>query len=238
MKRSPLALLIMTGLLTSASAADTKPSERFIQVMGEGEVKVEPDEVTLGFQIETFGRDLKEVQAENAQRTASVMETLKKFNVPPKDIQTSHAQISPRYDFNNGKRKFREYYSIKSFTLKLRDLSNYGAVLNALMDSGVENVGGVVFGSSKEKQLQLEARRKAAQDAKIKAEALASELGVKVGKPLSISENTFGGPPMPMFRAKAANMAMMAEAAPMPEDSLAGGEMEIKTQVTIQFELQ
>jgi uncharacterized protein YggE len=77
-----------------------------------------------------------------------------------------------------------------------------------------------------------EARKRAVADARRKAELLAGEAGVVLGRPLSISESGGSMPrPMPMYRAAPA-MAMAA-----PEVPVAGGELDLTVSIDIVYEL-
>ncbi len=225
-----LGMLFLLTLEVIVQAADAP--ERFVQVSGEGEVKVEPDIALTQVQIETTGKDLKQVEAENVRKSAAVLDTLKKLGVATSDIQTTSVQISPRYDYVNGRQQFREYGASKSFSVKLRDLSAYGKVINGLIQAGVGSIGGVQFASSKQETLEAEARKKAALDAKTKAEALAAQLGVKMGKVISIVEEGGGN------IGSVTPMRAMAMSKGMPEDTLSAGEITVTAHLTVKFELQ
>ena len=233
MKRIMLMAILCFYVGTLRGAEKEKTYERTIHVFGEGEINVAPDEAQFGFQIQSFGAKIKDVQKQNASKTNELMETLKKLGIPAKDVQTSHVRIEPQYDFSSGKRKFREYAAFKGFTIKLRELENYGAVMNGLIDAGVEQAGGLTYGSSRVKQLSEDARKAAVLDAKAKAESMAGPLGVTVGRVIKIEEETSSEPVMPM---RAMAMGMMADKAAAP-DALSTGEIQIKTKVYVQFEL-
>ena len=70
-------------------------------------------------------------------------------------------QISPRYDFDKGKRKFVEYTAHKSFVVTLNTVTGYGDALAAAMDAGVDDVGGLEFFSSRMPALKDNARNSA-----------------------------------------------------------------------------
>jgi uncharacterized protein YggE len=61
----------------------------------------------------------------------------------------------------------------------LRDLSQYDALMEGLVNEGVNKIDNVVFQSSKLAQYQSEARKLAMKDAKLKAEDYVSVLGQK-----------------------------------------------------------
>jgi len=75
----------------------------------------------------------------------------------------------------------------------VRDLSLVGQVLGAAMRSGANEVRGLRMEVSQKREAMVEARSLAAEDARQKAEHLASLHGVQIGPVLEISEEGRGG---------------------------------------------
>jgi uncharacterized protein YggE len=232
MRRFLLASLCLAALTPVLRAADPVPPPA-IEVTGEGEVKVEPDQVRLRFGIETFGPKLADVQNENAKRSAALIDALKKKGVKAADIQTEAVQINPRYDFDKAKRKFVEYTAHKSFVVTLNNVAGYGDALGAALDAGVDEVGGLEFLSSRMNALKDEARKAAVLDAKKRADLLAGALGQSAGRAIRIQENNVDAPQPVMFRAA----RMMAADAAVP-DAVAPGQITVRSSVFVQFELK
>ena len=106
-----------------------------------------------------------------------------------------------------------------------------------LVDSGINNIQGVEFKSSKIKEHERQARKNAMLDAKQKAEDYVSVLaGQKVGKALVISDNSYTNYPRPMY-SEMKTMALADEGG-MPKETLAIGEIEIVSTVTVSFVLE
>lgn len=230
MKRFSLCILF----LAATALAAPNDERRSIQVSGEGTVKVVPDEVKLQFGIESNNRSLVQAKDDNTARSKKVIDALKKFNVSSKDIQTGFVQISPRYDYVNGRQSFAGYTANKQIAVTLKDIDNYGKILNAVVDAGADHVSGVQFDTSKTDELKKEARKRAIADAKAKAEMLAGELNQKIGPPLFIQE---GDVPVAFPNVPGGAMRAM-EAKASPEDTLSPGEITIRASVTVRFQLQ
>src|SRR4030095_3981219 len=81
----------------------------------------------------------------------------------------------------------------KSIQVKLTDIEAFEALLTGLLTNGVNNVHGIEFRTSQLRKHRDTARAMAVRAAKEKADALASELGVKCGKVYSIDANDAGG---------------------------------------------
>jgi uncharacterized protein YggE len=72
---------------------------------------------------------------------------------------------------------------------------------------------------------------------KEKATALATELGQKVGKPISVSESSYN---MPMYKGNRMmqNVTYSDESAGSSGEVIALGQIEIKANVSVTFELE
>jgi uncharacterized protein YggE len=83
-------------------------------------------------------------------------------------------------------------------------------------------------------QYQSEARKLAMKDAKQKAIDYVSVLGQKVGKALTISDNSQSYYPQPMYEAMRMTKSDSAE----PRETLAVGEINIVANVSVSFVLE
>jgi uncharacterized protein len=74
--------------------------------------------------------------------------------------------------------------------VKVNDLSQSGDVIDSDSEAGANSINSIQFtvSDAKQKELQSQALTKAAEDAKIKAQNIASSLGVRLVKPTHISE--------------------------------------------------
>jgi uncharacterized protein len=106
-----------------------------------------------------------------------------------------------------------------------------GQLIDAAMQAGANNVSRLVFTLKDEQAAQLEALREASAKAKLKAEAVAASLGLKI---IRISTVTEGERTIqPVFRQV---MAARAEAAPVPTP-IEPGTVEIRSTVTLTVEV-
>jgi len=81
----------------------------------------------------------------------------------------------------------------KSIEIKLTSMESYEGILKGMLTNGVNTVHGIEFRTSQLRKHRDTARAMAIQAAKEKADALASELGVKRGKVYTINANDWGG---------------------------------------------
>lgn len=120
------------------------------------------------------------------------------------------------------------YNASNSVEVTIRNLDSAGKVLSAATSAGANQVYGLRFELEDLTALQAEARKKAVEDARSRAERLAQLSGTKLGPAISIVEVDGGGSgPVPMMA-----MAKMADAAPVER-----GELTISTTVQIVYGL-
>src|SRR6187551_809643 len=110
--------------------------------------------------------------------------------------------------------------SKQTIMVKVRDTNTTGAILDGLAKAGVTNVSGPNFTIDDEETIKAQARAKAIDDAKAKAEVLADQLGVRLGRIISFNES--GN--YPSYYAKAEMMNAAGDMAQAPTPSLPTGE--------------
>ena len=183
---------ILLSLATAVLSLAIAQAEPQIDVTGNAEVKVAPDEITISTGVETRDAQLNVATRQNDERIASALAFLKKSGVPDKDVQTDFIQVQPDYGPGNDAVEPRFYIARKSIEVKLTSITNLEAIVTGLLNNGVNNIQNVEFKTTQLRKYRDQARAMAITAAKEKADALCKELDVKRGKPLSInaSENT------------------------------------------------
>ncbi|MBF02468.1 MAG: hypothetical protein CMP76_04145 [Flavobacterium sp.] len=231
MKKAILTLLLVgTTMMNQAQENKLTPISQ-VTVSGEGKVKVTPDEAVITVGVEYTGTDAKEVKKKNDETVDLVLKTIKSKGIPASDFQTQQVSLYKNYDYQTKK---NNYVASQTIKIHLKDLSKYESVMMDLVNSGINQIQGVEFKSSKMKQYETEARKKAVMDAKMKAEDYVSVLNQKIGKAISISDTTAPSYPQPMYRNVMAKGLEMDAA----NETLAIGEIEINANVTISFVLE
>lgn len=227
------AILILSLLLVTMSYAQEQKQVPIINVSGEGKVKVAPDQALISISIETKGTKAEEVKRENDKKMDAILKSIKNSNIAKEDFQTQRVSLNPNYDYE--KKKYN-YVATQTVQVLLKDLSKYDTLMEGLINEGINRIDNVEFKSSKMIQLQSDARKLAIKDAKAKAEDFVSVLGQKVGKAVLISDNSQSyNPPQPRMYAMKASMAMDESAT---RETLAIGEIEITSNVSVNFVLE
>lgn len=225
-------VLMLSILFMSMSYAQEVKQVPQISVNGEGKVKVVPDQATILATIETKGNNAKEVKKQNDQKMEAVLKFIKKMNLAPADYNTQRVSLNPEYDYE---KKKHNYNATQTIEILLKDLSKYDELMEGLVDEGINRIDNVTFQSSKLAQYQSEARKLAMKDAKLKAEDYVSVLGQKVGRAMTISDNSQTYYPQPI---RYAAMKMEMSDTQAPRETLAVGEINITANVSASFILE
>ena len=227
------AALILFTLCTIASQSQEMKPVPMVSVNGEGKIKVAPDQALLSVSVESKGSKATDVKKENDTKMDAVLKYIKKMNIAKEDYQTQRVSLYPNYDYE---KKKNYYQATQTVVILLKDLNSYDALMDGLVDLGINRIDNVEFKSSKMEQLQSDARKLAIKNAKAKAEDFVAPLNQKVGKAITISDNSQTYyPPRPMYEMK--TMAM-ADGAAAPRETLATGEIEIVVNVSVSFSLE
>jgi len=203
-----------------------------LDVSADGQVTRAPDIVTVSAGVVTQASNAAAAMGENAKRMAATVAALKRAGVTDKDIRTASIGLQPQYRYtDNQPPAITGYQASNSLTVTFRDIGRTGAILDALVAAGVNQIGGPDFALEHPDAALDEARVQAVQRARAKAEVYAKAAGLSIKRIVAIGES--GGyspqPPRPM---------MMAMARAKEATDLQPGEEKIGVTVNVTFELQ
>ncbi|MBM3216627.1 DUF541 domain-containing protein [Candidatus Poribacteria bacterium] len=201
-----------------------------IRVSGVGTVTVKPDIVYASIGVQTFNADAQVATADNNSRSDAVIGALKALGIDEKDLKTSAFSIVPVRDWSKPEAVVVGFQVNNTLTVTIRDLTLVGKALQASIDAGANNINSVAFTVDDPTAAKRDARTKAIQDAHDRAETMAKEAGVDLGKPTSIVETSYGGPPI--YRTSADSKAGGEVVVPVQP-----GELELTVTVDVVYEI-
>ena len=198
MKKSYQSLLAIVSVFvfiflntTTIQAAEGPALKNTIQVNGKSTIKVKPNIAYINMAVETENKDAKLAQEANAKATNQVKTDIKtKYNITGTDISTRYYTVRPAYDYVEGKQIFKGYVVEHSLTITVRDLARVGEIVDTLVESGATSISNIQFEILDSDATYNLALQKAVENATSKATAIATTLGVKVAKPISITEQS------------------------------------------------
>ena len=200
-----------------------------LEISAEGRTTRVPDLAIVQAGVTTQAPTAGEAYTQGNARMARVIAALRAAGIAERDIQTSNMSLQPQYrNRENQDPVIFAYQASNTVTVKFRDVSRAGAILDILVREGANNISGPNLTLSKPEEAMDEARVDAVTRARARAELYAKAAGLRVDRILLISESG-GMSPMPMagLRGFAADKAEV-----MP------GEQEVNVTVTVRFLLK
>ena len=210
-----------------------------VSVQGMSEFEVAPDLAKIRFRLETRSLTAQDAQLKNRQAQDSVIAALTQAGVRKSDIETTDYRVDRwvEWDYDMQRQVDKGYIVTNSFIVSTKELERVGALLDAGIQAGANNVDSISFelSDAKDKEVKTEALKQAAQNARDKASALADGAGVRLGKVLSLQENSY----VVMPYARYDTMAMKAEmgAPEVPPTAISPQSVQVSAQVSVSYEI-
>jgi len=224
----------IAGPALSVSAADTASGNpHIISVDGTGRVKIHPDVADLSVGVLVQRDRAGDASADAASEMSKVIEALKAQGIAEDDIQTTTLSLDPVYDYNRDPAALTGYSATNIVSVTIRDLTKVGTTIDAAVEAGANNVGGLTFRLDDTSKAETQARNAAMAQAKAKADELAAAAGVRVTGVISITESS-SSVPMPIYYGQAAAGAMR-DAASTPVQA---GNVEIDVTVSVVYSME
>lgn len=201
-----------------------------ISVPGRGAVRVAPDVADVRLGVQTIRPTASEARSAAASTMDAVLAALRSGGIAPEDLRTSLLSLDAVRDYSDGSQRITGYQLANTVEATIRAIDAAGSLIDSALGAGATSLDGLTFRLDDPTEALAEARRLAVADARRRANTLADEAGVTVGRVMAIIEGggSAPGPPRPvaLFRAKA------AEAHETPVEA---GTSELAVDVTVEF---
>jgi uncharacterized protein len=229
MLRIPLLALAVAGVLVLAgpgrpgqAGAVSTGSQRSLTVTSSGSASATPDRAAFSFGVQSQAKTALGAMNANNAEMRKVIAAIKGAGVAAKDIQTSSISLSPRYSPNGD--DIVGYAASNTVSAQIKGIAKAGAVIDAAVNAGANQVYGPTFTRSDQAALYRRALRNAVSGARAKALALAGAAHVRLGPVRSIVE--VSSAPVPITE-KAADTA-----------PIEAGTQSIEASVTVEFSIR
>lgn len=221
---------------TPVPAAETI---RTISVNGTGTVKVDPDTAQLDLGVIANDESLEVAQTDVTEGLASITQVLTDAGIAPEDLATTSYNVYPvpEYDRDGNYVGIERYEVSSGLSVIVRDIDSVGTILDAAVEGGANNVWGISFYVDDPSAAASQARSLAVEDARAKADELATATGMVVTNVVSVVETSAPdpGPKYFDYGQGGADMAMASESAPVP---VSPGQSEIRVDIQVTFEIE
>ena len=210
--------------------------ENTITVTGLGTASGEPDVAYIELGVEMSNPELGAAYTEAADTMQQVIAALVDLGIDRADIRTSSVNVYPQDNYNpeTGQPTDRTYRVSNTIRITVRDVANVEPVINTAVNAGANSIYNFNFGILDSEALEQTARQSAVENARARAEQLASALGVTVGRPVVISES-YGQSTNPIMFGRGGGAYDMAQSSSLPVES---GQLDVSVQILVTFELQ
>ncbi len=203
---------------------------RHITVIGQGEATAVPDIATVRLGVQTTASTARQALSDNNRKMQALIAKLRELGVADHDIQTSMININQHYGpHSEGPVGYEAHNGV---VVTIRALDQFGGTLDAIVDAGANNVGGINFMLDDSAALERQARDAAIANGRARADQMAQTAGVMLGVIISINE-AFGG--ATVFAASDEMRATSAKQAGAPFQR---GELTVRAQLQITFALE
>jgi uncharacterized protein len=184
---------------TPTAAPGVNP--RQVTVLGSGQVKGVPDTLTADVGIEFTAPDVTAAMNQTNDRQQAVINALAGAGVDQKDISTTEVTLQPQYSNPepSGTAAITGYRATNAIAVKIHPPDAASRLLALIVGTGGDatRIRSVSYSIADDSQLVKDARTRAFNDARDRAEQYAQLSGLRLGKVLSISEATDNAPRPP-----------------------------------------
>ena len=234
----PLLMCVLTLSVTVLRAqqnATRAPQPSTVRSHGQASVSVKPDQVRVEVGVVSQAPAAQAAAAQNAKQLADVLAELKKALGPTAEIRTTNYSLQPLYksDRAGSAPVIMGYSATNTVQVKMDDVTAAGKIIDVATKTGANNIHGIHFTVKDEQKVRVEALQRAAAQARSNAEALASALGVKPVRVLSVDD----GQPVvvyPVRQMMSMEASAMRAQAPTPVEP---GSVEVNATVTVTLEV-
>jgi uncharacterized protein YggE len=229
-----LALVLSAcGPAAAGAPAAAQPPQRTMNVSGTGQVTIKPDIAYINIGVHTEMPSASDAVAQNNTNSQAVIAALKAAGVAADDLQTTNFNIYPNNVAGpDGKTISTTYIVDNTVYVKVRDLTKLGAVLDAAVKAGANNVNSIQFDLVDKTKALSDARAAAVKAARAEADELAAAAGVTLGAIQTINYNE--NSPSPIFYGKGGGSLAVADTS-VP---VSAGTMQISVNVSMTYEIK
>ncbi len=185
MRMKFIVFLITVAILSCDN--NSKQDLKSIKVLGEGKIRVKPDNVILNLNV-SFTKPRMADAVSLAQATIdSVVQILQQYSTTENDIKTSSISANKAYEWNGRTNVFTGFSASQSIDFVLNDISQFTALTGRLLETKINSISNIQFGHSKADSLLREADLLAYDDAFKSANKLCKRANVQLGNLLYVS---------------------------------------------------
>ena len=211
-----------------------------LSLSGTATTTVKPDKLTVLLGVETTNKTADMALVANSKMMNQVIDALKAAGIVDNETSTSSFNITPNYNYSqqsSSASKVTGFTVSNTIQIQSTNINNTSKWIDTAIAAGANTVDRIDFALSDRmlQETKTNLIKQAMQDAKTKADIVASAAGVKVVgiRSISLNELAIQPPPSPIPLAKQSLAA--TEARPTP---IMSGQEEVTTNIGVIFLIQ
>jgi len=186
---------------SSTSAAGAKAAS--IAVTGTASTTLAEDQASFTVTVQEQGATAAEALSQDDQVMEAVLSALQARGAQMSDLVTQGLSVYPVYGKEGASAPPTAFRAADTVQVHVPQLSVLGAWLDAAVQAGATDIGGVTLSASNTQAVENQVLASAVANARSKAEALAAAAGLTLGPATVINAQTFVPSPQPVIFAAA-----------------------------------
>jgi uncharacterized protein YggE len=195
MKRIALALLFCSAIF---AAAQQQPILNSVSSGADGKYEAAPDTAVIQFNIAAQENTSQSAYDRASKAAEHVRQLMHNNGIDPASAHIGGYSISPVFDYKSPKRKLIGYTVNTGVTLKLKDFSKIGPIVQQLTDLDLTDSQSISYTLDNMEAAKAKAVADAYHKARATAEVIASASNRSLGDLLQASVDSFGPSPRPV----------------------------------------
>ena len=200
--------LLIATLLITLSIFTQANDKQTINIHAEGKIKTKADMADFSLTLQTTELDANKAHSKVDSQVKDLLKHLNKYALKEGSLDTSQTSIHGEYDYNLKPKKLLAYRASRQVSFSLTDLKQLDSLVTDLSKLDYTSINNIQFSVQDTQYLSDLALINAIQTAKQKAELIANEFGVELGKIDRVSHQVSQGSPPVFARAMSMEMDM------------------------------
>jgi uncharacterized protein YggE len=174
----------------SISAALHTSDKPYIQATGEATLSVKPDQALIDIGVVTEAPTAVAAAAQNAKQSDRLLSDLRRILGENGQLRTTSYSVRPNFKYPKpgAAIALAGYIATNVVTVVLENLGQVGKTIDLATESGANAIRALDYRLKDPQAIRAQALRDAAARAKASADAIASGLGLRVVKVISVEE--------------------------------------------------
>ena len=164
-------------------------AETDIIVSGSGVSMVEANVAVVTLGVTAQKQDVLDAQADVNGAIEAIRKALLENGIEKENINTDSIRIYARYDYSSNIETIVGYNASSSLAIRTTDMENVGKIIDIAFANGANTLDGIEFSNEDTADARKDALTKAVQDAREKAEIIASAAGLTIKEIKTITES-------------------------------------------------